>query len=1137
MVDAPTRSAAFPQLKDEQAGASHPLSTDVWLSASAGTGKTQVLTARVLRLLLHGAKPESILCLTYTKAGAAEMADRINRQLARWVRLKGADLAHDLKNLGEDYGDDAQAHARTLFARVLDAPGGGLRIQTIHSFCQSLLGSFPAEAGLPSGFRPIEGREEALLAESTLADMVADAERSGEAGFIERVQALSHRLGDQEARAYLRRCTGAREALSALGSPAGMLPRVRRSLSNGIDDIEGAVRLACSDGGFDASLLLLLRSMNAAWVTKSGTVTVAGQNAVSAINDWLEGDENRRYERLEGLRLAWRTKAGEPFARAPEDPDYASVCDALDAWLVKLITLKRAALIAPHIANALIVGQRYADAYAAAKRRTGVVDFNDLIAHTVRLLSDPGIGAWIAYKLDQRTDHILVDEAQDTNAAQWTIVKAIADEFYAGAGAKGERLLRTLFTVGDYKQAIFGFQGTDPKQFQEAQSYFFDRARAAERDPLDPSLALSFRSSQPILDLVNAVIATITPDALGLDRAPPPHRSGTRGQAGAITLWPPVRIDGDAADEDNDAEEEGWISDTDLILARRIAENVRGWIDGGLTLHNQGRVAGPGDVLILVRSRKDLARLIVSRLVQADVPVAGIDRLRLDAPIAVKDLMACVRFVLQPSDDLNLAALLVSPLIGWSQDDLYQHGRGRTKASLWQHLGDAKPLPLLDLLNRADLSTPHRFIEHILSGPMQGRRRLLARLGEEARDPIEELINATLSFEREGLPSLQRFVEWFDGGDNEIKRDSGEAGDAVRVMTVHGAKGLQAPIVILADATADPDGKRARGLDWEMEPALAVPVFRPRKDERVLSIQTSADNAAAREREEHWRLLYVALTRAEEYLFIGGALNRRQLRNGPGDASWYSQVEQAMRSIGAIEDANGLVFARGGGAKPSPRPKSAKVQPLTRPDWMDRAAPEEARPPRPLAPSAIRPDDSVPDPPASPAMRDAAERGIRLHGLFERLPAIPAAQRVAAAERWLEHAAGVPDREARAELVQAALAVIEHPDFAEIFSDDALAEAPLAGVVRDDVIAGTVDRLLIRDDRILVIDFKTGRRVPESLDAIPPHHLAQMSAYAAVLEGIFPGRRIEAALLYSHGPVLHALPPEWLSRYDPRRSQ
>jgi ATP-dependent helicase/nuclease subunit A len=1136
MVDAAT-SNTLPALTGEQAGASHPRSSDIWLSASAGTGKTQVLAARVLRLLLNGARPESILCITFTKAGAAEMAERINTRLAHWVRARGTVLAKDLGNLGEDFGPDAQAHARTLFARVLDAPGGGLRIQTIHSFCQSLLGSFPAEAGLPSGFRPIEGREEALLAESTLADMVADAERGGEAGFIQRVQALSHRLGDQEARAYLRRCTGAREALAALGPPTGMLARVRRSLSNGIDDIEGAVRLACSDGAFDSSSLLLLRSMNAAWVTKTGTVTVAGQNAVSAIDGWLEGDEGQRYEGLETLRLAWRTKAGDPFTRTPDAPGYVSVCDALDEWLLRLIKLKRAALIAPHIANALTVGQRYANAYAEAKRRAGVVDFNDLIAHTVSLLSDPGVGAWIAYKLDQRTDHILVDEAQDTNAAQWTIVKAIADEFYAGAGAKGERVLRTLFTVGDYKQAIFGFQGTDPKQFQEAQTYFFDRARAAERDPHDLSLARSFRSSQPVLDLVNAVITTITPEAFGLDRAPPPHRSGTRGQAGAVTLWSPVRLDADAADDETDAEEEGWISDTDLVLARNIATEVRRWIDGGLTLHNHGRVARPGDVLILVRSRKDLARLIVSRLVQADVPVAGIDRLRLDAPIAVKDLMACVRFVLQPADDLNLAALLVSPLIGWSQDELYVRGKGRTKATLWQHLGDAKPEPLLDLLNRADLSTPHRFIEHILSGPLQGRRRLLARLGEEARDPIEELVNAALSFEREGLPSLQRFVEWFDGGENEIKRESGEAGDAVRVMTVHGAKGLQAPIVILADATADPEGRRARGLDWEIEPDLTVPVFRPRKDERVLSIQASADNAAAREGEEHWRLLYVALTRAEEYLFIGGALNRRQLKNGLGKATWYSRVEAAMRSMGAVEEGGALIFARGGGRPSAASPQGKAPSLAVRPDWMDRPAPEEARPPRPLAPSAIRPDDSVPDPPASPAMRDAAERGIRLHGLFERLPAIPAAQRVAAAERWLEHAAGVKDREARAELVQAALAVIEHPAFAELFSGDALAEAPLAGVVGDDVIAGTVDRLLIGDDRILVVDFKTGRRVPDSLEAIPPHHLAQMAAYAAVLEGIFPGRTIEAALLYSHGPVLHALPPEWLSRYDPRRSQ
>ncbi len=1120
----------FPLLKNEQARASHP-DERVWLSASAGTGKTQVLTARVLRLLLRGVSPESILCLTFTKAGASEMKERINERLGKWVRLSRPELHKDLENLGEPGDDAAVAHARTLFARVLDARGGGLRIQTIHSFCQSLLGSFPAEAGLIPGFRPIEGREEKRLQHTTLADMVSDAERGGQLGTIDRLQALAARLGEDGARAFLGRCAAAPDAMADLG--VGIEAKVRRWLGLGDVDPEALLLAACTDGGFDEDSVHALRALNMEWGTKTA------MKRVEVITEWLSLPPELRLKYILDLTSVWAKADGDirSFGKgqAPQDSEYAIYASDLFSFFNGLLELRTLAQTAQDLASALAIGQDYARAYADAKRATGAVDFNDMIRATVALLAQPDIGPWISYKLDQATDHVLIDEAQDTNAAQWEIVKALTGEFFAGEGAKGN-MRRTLFVVGDYKQAIFGFQGTDPNEFNLAREHFDAAARQANQNLLDLSLASSFRSGPPVLELVDATLDGLGHEALGLPRPDPAHISA-RGGSGSVTLLPPVSGIADGDEEgDVEGDEEQWLGDAELTFARDLAERVKGWTSGAqrLRLRNRGdQPAEPEDVLILLRSRGEMARLIVSRLIEAGVPVAGVDRLRLNAPIVVMDLLACMRFVLQPLDDLNLASLLVSPLIGWTQDTLYERAKGR-RGDLWGHLGESKPEPLRQMLGMADQTTPHRFLEAILSGPMRGRAKLIATLGEEARDPVEELLNAALAFERDAPPSLQLFLDWFDRGDVEIKRDPSKPERAVRVMTVHGAKGLQAPIVVLADATRDPDFNKPRDLNWIAEEGLTLPVFRPRKPELVGSLRESAEVGDAKRREEHWRELYVALTRAEEHLFIGGALTPKQ-RKGMGPDCWHMRVGEALRALGATSDGAGALIHAGAGAiLPAPkgiRDGDGKTGDL--PSWLSSAAPEEARPPRPLAPSKLEGDDTEASPPPDPRLREAARRGIRLHALFERLPSVAADRREAVADHWLAQSEGVADAAARAELVSAALAVIDDPQFAALFGPDSLAEAPLAGVVGERVISGTVDRLLISADEILVVDFKTGRRVPASATSAPEQHKAQMAAYAAVLSGIFPDHSIRAALLYTSGPKLITLDAATLTAHKP----
>jgi ATP-dependent helicase/nuclease subunit A len=1127
----------LPRLAKEQQLASHP-AANVWLSASAGTGKTHVLTARVLRLLLRpGFDPSTILCLTFTKAGAAEMAERIHARLALWVRLDTPALKKDLFNLGEPHDDpETLARARTLFARVLDAAGAGLRIQTIHAFCQTLLAGFPIEAGLVPGFRPMEAREEAVLARNVLAELAARAEDGGDAALTAGLQALSRRLGEEGAETYLMRCARAPDAMASL--PGDVRGALGRAFDLPEGDVEAAIIDGCGDDRFDTLSLRRVAAANAAWGTDTGL------RDADRIAAWLASDTASRAVTLEGVAALAFTGKGEPrkisAKLAAADAGYAEAVTRVAERARELLAWRARAALADLFTAALGAGQRFASDYAEAKRRAGVVDFDDLISATVALLGQPGISEWIRYKLDRATDHILVDEAQDTNARQWAIVGALAAEFFAGEGAKGTRG-RTLFSVGDYKQAIFGFQGTDPLFFAAAQEHFA-RLAGEENRLLDLSLNQSFRSTAPVLELVDAVIDELGEAALGTAVRTEAHSSAVAGP-GTVTLWAPVSAITEAGEE---AGEEGWLDDATRRFATRLAKQVRRWIDEGLWIATRGRALEPQDILILVRRRGDLAALLVARLHAEGVPVAGVDRLLLGQPLAVKDLLAAARFALQPGDDLNLAALLVSPLIGWSQEQLYAHGVRPAGVSLWSHLRDRDGIDdtlaeLRAILAAADLVTPYRFFEGMLSGSLDARRKLLARLGAEARDPIEELLNVALQFEGESTPALQRFVDWFDRGAVEVVRDPSRPLDAVRVMTAHGAKGLQAPLVILADATVDPSKSPARDLRWAVEEGgEAVPIVRPRKAELAGSLGDVVASAEARELAEHWRLLYVALTRAEERLVIGGALGPGAKGKIPAN-SWQGAVERAMTALGveAVEDADWTQARHFTGTRPTDA--AAKPKPGARvaesdvalPGWMHAPAPEEERPPRPLAPSAIG-EDRVSDAPPHPAMRKAAERGRLLHALFERLPPVAQARRRDAAERWLAGSGGVSDAAERAAVVDAALAVIDDPAHAAIFGPEALAEAPIAAVVDGVVVSGTVDRLLIEADRVTVIDFKTGRRVPESVDSVPAYHLSQMGAYAAALAVIFPGRTIEAALLYTGGPKLIALDAAVLAANKPR---
>lgn len=1150
----------FP-LKDNQALAVAPLDS-VWLSASAGTGKTQVLSARVLRLLLEeGVRPEQILCLTFTKAGAAEMATRVNDVLASWVRLGDEALGKDLLAIGARNDPATIARARSLFAAVLDCPGGGLRIDTIHAFAQWLLGAFPEEAGLVPGTKAMEDRDRAALAQRVLSEQLEQWERDDPAA-VAALEMLSLAKGPDGARSWLARCASARDLwLGAGGWQPPMAPRVKRLIGLGADVTADTLAQACEESAFDSAALRLLLAAYEEWGTKSAA------KYSGPITAWLASDGADRAAGVADLITVVFNDEGAPKYAAnllKLNPAIAAIADQARTALEAVRDQKLLLDLADFIAPALELGRKYALAWDDAKAREGLVDFDDLIERAARLLTTEAMGDWIRYKLDRNIDHVLIDEAQDTNAAQWSIIDALTDDFFSGEGQAGERN-RTIFVVGDYKQAIFGFQGTSPENFASARNRYAQLLRvrrenaAALRDARDfkdlQSLPLgrSFRTARPVLEFVDAAIERIGHANIGLDQHPGEHIGDDR--PGLVTLWPPVPGgEDDPGEDDRGADDIGADADSDSDLrtteperrmADKIASQIKHWLDNGFPLaKGKARNATEGDIMVLVRKRSALAGLIVARLYAAGVKVAGVDRLRLGAPLAVKDLLAALRFAVQPRDDLSLACLLASPLIGWTQEQLLEHGHRKQSGTLWRHLQDSNHPEATDaverlkaLLSLADFEPPQALLHWLLVGPWQGRRKLLARLGREASDPIDELLNAAHQFAANHTPSLQGFLHWFDSDDGELKREAEGPGGLVRVMTVHGSKGLQAPIVILADACGNPEKSKARDLVLtEDGSGQKVPIPDLTNDQRIGRIAADYEAAKATEMQEHWRLLYVAMTRAEEALFIGGALGKK--KHEAPEASWYAMLSPLFAGEAFADPIWGERYELGTHA-PEVSAREQSLLPILPgvPEWARRPIGPEPRPPRPLAPSGMGEDNSA-DPPLPAAQAAiAARRGVLIHALLERLPDVPQDLRVASGRAWLSRQAADLTDEERAEMLARALRVLEEPQWRDLFGPGALAEVPIAAIVGSDVIAGTIDRLLVEDKRILVADFKTARRPPADLAGVPDATLKQMAAYVAALEVIYPGRSIEAAILYTQTPQLLAIPAKIIAAHKPALTQ
>jgi ATP-dependent helicase/nuclease subunit A len=1128
----------------------------VWVQASAGTGKTKVLVDRVLALLLSGAPPQRIRCLTFTKAAAAEMKSRLLRALADWATLPGAELTERLLELlGRAPTHAEEAAAARLFAAVLDAPGG-LQIQTIHAFCQGLLARFPLEAGVSPRFRLIEERSAGALLAAATADLFAEAERPGRE--LDLRWALEHLLlaGGETSLAKL---TGAIVAARGAFEQA--------FAGRGVAGATAVVEAACglAPGSTREDLLRAALAEPALRLAElrqlCGLLAEGGKldsTASAGMAPLLASAPEARPAQAEAYLGAFLTDGGTTRTRIPgkalaqRRPDLAALFQDEGQRLQRLRADLAACDFVADSRALFTLAERLLDFYAARKAAQGGLDYADLIAATARLLADPERAAWVLYKLDEGIEHLLIDEAQDTSPEQWQVVTQLTAEFHAGLGAHedraGEPRPRTVFAVGDAKQSIFRFQGADPAGFRDAEAGFRRRVEAVRQVFKSVPLAHSFRSAEAVLQAVDKVFAL--PAAQGGVTPPgePVVHAATRlGQAGRVEIWPLQQ----PAPNDPPAP---WTlpttrrdqQDPVAALAEGIAGTLAGWFAADPArlapgdpawLASKDRPVAPGDVLILVRQRGPLFHALARALKRQGVPVAGVDRMVLPQQTAVRDLLALGRFLLLPEDDLSLAEVLKGPLCGLDDEDLIRLATRRGRRTLWQALGERQALKpaygetrrlLEGLLAEADFVPPYELFARLL-GAGEGRRRWLARLGEEAADPLDEFLAQALLYEREAAPSLQGFLAWLEQGQLQVKRDLEASGQAVRIMTVHGAKGLQAPIVFLPDSTSLPQAGQTLLTDPARRLVLrggalagAVPF--------AAALQEAEKRATA---EEYRRLLYVALTRAEDRLYLCGAVGARGLAEG----SWYALAAEALAGLdlaGATALAETRVLAETPQRAAPERPRAApprSAPPALAPVWHQ-PPPAEPDPPRPLAPS--RPSEE--DPPSlSPLAGDQGrwQRGRLLHRLLQTLPDLPPERREAAARRFLAQPAQGLEQATVAAWTAEIMAVLALPDAAALFGPDSRAEVPIAGLVGSTRVSGRLDRIAVTAEAVWLCDYKTNRPPPAAEDAVPAQYLRQLASYGALLSEIYKGKEINSFLLWTDGPRLMRISAERLAPWAP----
>lgn len=1111
----------------QQRKASNPLKS-VWVQASAGTGKTKVLSDRVLRILLHeeNPRPERILCLTYTKAAAVEMNQRISKKLSEWAVMEQDKLVAELKDLlGELPIKDRdlqtlEARARRLFAILLDTPGG-MKIQTIHSFCQEILKRFPLESHISPYFEVMDDRTMAEALDDIRRQMLQEVETNPNSSLGQSLAYLIACVSEFSFPKILQAIAESRNKIIALFNKYKTPEAVVDELSGriGVDILlteEQLMKKFAEEVDFD----VLYKIMEAWRYGAEKGASVTDKVKADKMTFILESrDVVGNFNKYKSCFLSTKNEAFADKNMATKKavsiyPEMISVCKAEALRLEDLMKKIAALRLLQATKSVVYLARELIERYNQFKQLHSKLDYEDLIVLTRNLLDTPQVPQWVMFKLDGGIDNILIDEAQDTSPNQWAIIKALTSGFFEDIGSGNKA--RTVFAVGDKKQSIYSFQGAEPKEFERMRRYFADMLE--ENDVFDTvNLEVSFRSTAAVLNTVNAVFTDdVAKKGVVTDDEDITHLPYRIGDAGKIEFWPVVEpIKEEKSNEFKLPTERAITETSQARLAKAIAQKIYDMVENKEELISQKRPLRYKDFMILVQRRNSFVEDVVRACKNVGVSIAGVDKIKLSEQIAVQDLISLGRFLLLPSDDLSLAEVLKSPLFGLDDDDLINICCERGGKTVWNSLANNPQYSdvykvLQDLCNLAEKVRPFELYAYVLN-KLKGRQKFVARLGYEVEDGLDEFVNLTLNFEQEHIPDLQGFIEWMLGDDVEIKRELEQSeADAVRLMTVHGSKGLQAPVVILPDLVRVPKINNEAKMLWD--DVFFYPLCSDDYNDECLKIRSKEREEAM---EEYRRLLYVALTRAEDRLCLCGYYNGEKSK--PKDESWYKICEKIMKEIGQENDAGIIEFAFEQQIEPKVKDDAKNLVECGLPDWewIYTDAPMEGALAKPLAPSKMDEEEPSLFSPLSGGGENRYRRGLIIHKLLQFLPEVKEQDKENIIMEFLaKNAASVSDIEKK-RICDEVLGLINNPQFAPLFSVVSKAEVPIIGEVEGKIISGQVDRLVLLDDEVMIVDYKTNRPAAETLNDVPSSYIKQMKAYQILLAKVYPDKKISTHILWT----------------------
>jgi len=1185
------------------------------VSASAGSGKTWLLITRIVRLLIAGADPGNIIALTFTRKAAGEMQIRLNQRLFAMATADEKMLEQQLQMIGCSIDQNNKTIAAGLYEKLIHSLYP-IRIQTFHSFCQDILSRFPLEADIPPGFELIE--DTSLLERQAWQALFDKANPLIKKSAIK--QASDFAPAGQKLVEHLdiimQFCNGPDNTLTALSSFLAHRSDWWAYTAHTAQPVDFACRALAQSLQLDENLTRDGQKPAAQFLNESNTEkllifsnllreikNITSEKHADSIDTALQ-DEKDSETRFSLIASAFIKKDGEKLIQGRQHSAalekklgtenasrFIELHDEI-AEKIQRVNEQNKRLLSLKLNSAwYFAGHQYVEIFQQLKREMRLLDFTDLEWKCYELLQHADNAHWVQYKIDQRIDHILIDEFQDTNPTQWHLLSPILEEIAAGP----EQRARSVFLVGDEKQSIYSFRRANPALQFMASQWLADNLQA-RATPLD----FSRRSSAAIIECVNQIFEQ--PDIKDIMTGYSMHDTWLKTLPGQVMLCElfeedeTVRDDAandsttsDVAEDSNHAtsRQAGYfrnpLKQPREISLKTIRHKEAGYIarqilqlKNGHSLITDNNVVRPlefGDIMILMRNRTHID-IYEDALKQHGIAFIGSKKGGLLDNLEIQDLICLLNTLITPYSDLALAQVLKSPIFNASDEDLILIARENNAAHWYERLLHLAADPedntvrpaLSEALRRAASLLPrwqqlaeqlpvHDCLDRIFSEGNIIKRYVAANRTanrEKVAANCQRFLELSLETDSGRYPSITRFLQQLNHlkyySSNPPEEPLSKSDESrVRLMTIHGSKGLESPVVFLADCNSTSSNRDtyASLVRWPAEESRPVNFqLQLNKDNTDQVTQKLQQEKLGEQTREELNLLYVALTRAREQLYISGIKNRKS-----NDRSWYQIIASGMENITeretTIDDIGCRVFRHlaydavtvtqpDAPAMPSDTQRNIDQRLLKpiEPQYLNKPAANNM-----IAPSLFIDEDfateTVPDSEGTAAQQTALDaktarwRGIIIHRIIEQLcksktyPAVkltvePIYQQLKADIALLQPAY----IEQLDSCIQEAVSLFNHADFTAIFNPatDTLTynEMPLMYKQGTQTVYGIVDRVIRSENSVQIIDYKSHRfAATETAENVAEQFATQLQYYADGIRRLWPTHKVRAGILFT----------------------